>query len=614
VLLRKFIERTRMVDLEVFPQADLDRFLQALEKGATLASLEKEYNEMLSTVPFTHLRRLSGAVRSWKRRQKAMEKLKETVAASRLPAIPQSAADKAMVPHKIWALGRALRMCPRDAFDGETDWAHALEAHIDAWSGAVNLALRRGELRCMLDTDHPRAADFEAYARRREHLSDLATHRWLAIRRGEKNGALTVTFNWPRTNINSMVESIRARMGPPAQNRELEALAEELVWNDLTKTIRSMLDRRVEQEAVRCAVSLYTDLLNSPPLCDPPVGVVSVGRKNGRLGAAVVNADGGLIHGQVLDGGDGVVTQVLETFSEQSIESVVLPSTAPDKATLSALRKNLTGHYDVVTVRSAALREARLLVQKEDDAPAKELATALVLARRALDPSAEWAKIDPVAIGLAEYQNDLDQECLRDNMLEALGLHRLEQKRQGSRTPAAPRKIKRPKRVARAKLRPNPLVRSISDLRAGMTVNGIVSNITRFGVFVNLGLEEEGMIHISELSAQFVSSPEQVVSLGQHVTARVLEVDPAKKRVALTLKKDRPIQTRPDNGPRLLDANARSNMRSGLRSGPRSGLRSGPRSGLRSGMRSGPHSGRSGDERKSRSEALQQLEDLFKKG
>lgn len=598
MLLKEFIERTRMVDLGVFPKDRLSDLLHHFEQGDTLADLDGQWTDILVKVPVTHLQRLGAAAQAWRERQSAFEKLKDSLRTSQLPEPPGRAAKKAMVPHKVWALGRALKMCVREDFDDEEAWADALGAHIDAWSGSVNLALRRSELRCILDTSHPMASDFELYARRREPLSDLAGHRWMAIRRGEKAGALQVSFNWPRSSIDSMIDSMRSRMGPAASEREVGAVAEELVWNDLPTTIRALLDRRVEDEAIRSAVSLYGDLLRSAPLCDPPVGAVSVGAKDRTIGVVVVDGEGRPETSSKVDPrGDGeAAKEVLGALAGHDIECVVVPATAPDTERLTELRKSLAESYQVVPVRSAALREAREQVEEGQEGLAPEIASAMVLARRALDPGREWARIDPVSIGLAEYQKDLDERRLRESMLEALGLYRLELKKEGGvkRRKTKPRAGRRKKAARTPRLRPNPLVRSISDLRPGMTVTGLVSNITRFGVFVNLGLEEEGMIHISELSAQFVSSPEEVVTLGQQITARVLDVDAGKKRVALTLKKE---------------DNRRMNVRENRRSRPRPSVNRPQRSSHS--QRRGGGSNRNASP--SRTEALRQLEDLFKK-
>lgn len=83
----------------------------------------------------------------------------------------------------------------------------------------------------------------------------------------------------------------------------------------------------------------------------------------------------------------------------------------------------------------------------------------------------------------------------------------------------------------------DPNIRTIEDLREGMVLPGIVTNITNFGCFVDVGIKENGLVHISELADRFVSDPTEVVSLHQHVEARVLSVDIARKRVQLSLKK-----------------------------------------------------------------------------
>lgn len=79
-------------------------------------------------------------------------------------------------------------------------------------------------------------------------------------------------------------------------------------------------------------------------------------------------------------------------------------------------------------------------------------------------------------------------------------------------------------------------IKDISDLRVGMEVNGVVNNLTAFGAFVDLGIHENGLIHISQMSESFVSNPADILSINQRVTARVIEVDPQRGRIALSLK------------------------------------------------------------------------------
>ena len=82
----------------------------------------------------------------------------------------------------------------------------------------------------------------------------------------------------------------------------------------------------------------------------------------------------------------------------------------------------------------------------------------------------------------------------------------------------------------------DPNVKTINDIREGMILPGIVTNITKFGCFVDLGIKENGLIHISELADKFISDPNEVVSIHQQLEAKVIEVEISRKRIALSLK------------------------------------------------------------------------------
>lgn len=82
----------------------------------------------------------------------------------------------------------------------------------------------------------------------------------------------------------------------------------------------------------------------------------------------------------------------------------------------------------------------------------------------------------------------------------------------------------------------DPSVKTIEDLTEGQVLPGIVTNITNFGCFVDVGIKENGLVHISELSDRFISDPTQVVSIHQHVKVKVLSVDLVRKRVQLSMK------------------------------------------------------------------------------
>ena len=98
------------------------------------------------------------------------------------------------------------------------------------------------------------------------------------------------------------------------------------------------------------------------------------------------------------------------------------------------------------------------------------------------------------------------------------------------------KELKKPGRDPRKKakiLEFDNSIRSISDLKAGMKITGIVTNVTAFGAFVNIGIKENGLIHKSNLADVFVEDPAQFITLHEHVNVEVLEVDEARKRIGL---------------------------------------------------------------------------------
>ena len=82
----------------------------------------------------------------------------------------------------------------------------------------------------------------------------------------------------------------------------------------------------------------------------------------------------------------------------------------------------------------------------------------------------------------------------------------------------------------------DPNVTCVDDLEEGMILPGIVTNITNFGVFVDIGVHQDGLVHISQLADRYVRAPNDVVKLHQHVTVKVREIDYRRNRISLTMK------------------------------------------------------------------------------
>lgn len=89
---------------------------------------------------------------------------------------------------------------------------------------------------------------------------------------------------------------------------------------------------------------------------------------------------------------------------------------------------------------------------------------------------------------------------------------------------------------------------SIDDVKIGMEVPGIVTNITRFGAFIDIGVKQDGLVHVSEISHTFINEPGEALKLNQNVNVKVLEVDTVRKRIALSIKQTLPIPERKQYG------------------------------------------------------------------
>jgi uncharacterized protein len=99
--------------------------------------------------------------------------------------------------------------------------------------------------------------------------------------------------------------------------------------------------------------------------------------------------------------------------------------------------------------------------------------------------------------------------------------------------------LKKPGRDPRESFEPPKFredVTSLADLKPGMVLEGVVTNVTAFGAFVDVGVHQDGLVHISQLADRFVRDPKEVVQVGQKLQVRVLEVDLPRKRIALSAR------------------------------------------------------------------------------
>jgi predicted RNA-binding protein with RPS1 domain len=591
-----FVELTKRLNRNLYDSCERDalqKIGRALEQADGIAPLLDGNDPSLSPFPAARLCEIADAHRAFTAWKDAARELRRVLGQSGLK-LPDGAMKIASTPQELSALERAARMCQRASHPDHDAWGKALDAHVTLWRATVELALSHGSIRIeVVAADHPDADQFASHAIGKTAISEIRSYHWLGARRGERAGILGISLTLPREEIRDQAEARLASLGLSAQKRGADSILEELVWENLEAAIRVRLDHRAESESLRSASFAYLGLLTAPALKAEPVLALYVGSSSSPVGAAILDKAGEPLATRAVSAQEDLTTAIAALIEAHKPEAAVLPISASDTDRLNAAQAAL-GELPTNRVHTGALKEAREGLDVELPAA---VSAAVVLGRRAQRPTSEFGKVAPAALGLGEYSADLDPQKLDAVLSEArliAAWERRTRRKPGASGALGGSPTSRPQ-VGRTLKRLNPLVKTVRDLKPGMMVDGVVTNLTRFGAFVNIGLSTEAMIHVSQLSTEFVDEPSQVVRIGQSVTARVLEVIPEKNRIALSLK-PAPVPGERSQAPR---------RESGQQALP-------PMIETTGGPRSGPPS-QSGGDKKSRSAALADLHALFKK-
>ena len=514
----------------------------------------------------------------------------------------------------------------------------------------------------------------EMYAEYREPVHTLPSHRILAINRGEKKGALKVKLEIDHEeNCRRIYNDIHRQPSifDDCLRDAIEDGYKRLLLPALEREIRAQLTEEAEAQAIKVFGVNLLQLLLQAPLAGHTVMGLDPGYRNG-CKMAVVDATG-----QVLDHGVLQVTQ--SDRAKEAAAKTVLASIKKNHVTLISIgngtasyeteqftaelirENNLTDvHYIIANEAGASVYSASALAKEELPEYDVVIRGAVSIARRVQDPLAELVKIDPKAIGVGQYQHDVNQKELSqtlDATIESAVNHvgvdlntasaallrhiagingtiannivayrnengtfmsrrqLLKVPRLGpaaftqcagflriagaksplDNTPVHPESYKlaeailaklgfdlqdlsdknqlamlaaKSKLVDIAKLAkdldageptvkdildalvkpgrdpredlPAPLTRQaivkLSDIKPGTIMRGTVRNITDFGAFVDIGLHQDGLIHISELSKKRVKHPLDVLSIGDVLNVMVISIDEKRNRIGLSLK------------------------------------------------------------------------------
>lgn len=506
-----------------------------------------------------------------------------------------------------------------------------------------------------------------------EPVSKLANHRVLAINRGEKEGFLSVHIDIDESVCTDFIKSRIISKKPCSASKYVELAAEDsykrLIAPSVETEIRNLLTERAGEAAIKVFAKNLNGLLLQPPIKGRTVLGLDPGYRTGCKVAVVDDT------GKVLD--TGVVYCTLPNHDKEKAKAILkklilkynVDLISIGNGTASKETEILTAelikeidreiYYMVVSEAGASVYSASKLATEEFPEFDVSLRSAVSIARRLQDPLAELVKIDPKAIGVGQYQHDMNQKLLgealggvvedcvnsvgvdlntaspsllsyvaginsavakniaayreengkftdRRQLLKVakLGKKAFEQcagflrisdgKNVFDNTSVHPESydaaeellkklgytsadvadnalgdlmtriskfdinklaedcgvgVPTLRDIADALMKkgrdpredlPQPLLMSdvmgIEDLKPGMEMKGTVRNVIDFGAFVDIGVHQDGLVHISQICDRYIKHPLDVLSVGDIVKVKILDVDVKKKRISLTMK------------------------------------------------------------------------------
>ena len=551
-------------------------------------------------------------------------------------------------------------------------------------------------------------AKFQDYFDHQELLKNVPSHRALAMFRGRNEGILQLSLNAdPEAEEGSRQsyceEIIRDYLGVRFTGQPVDKWREQVIawtWKikvalHLETELMATLREKAEDEAIDVFARNLTALLMAAPAGAKNTMGLDPGLRTG-VKVAVVDNTGKLLAtdtiyphtGQM----DRAMLSIFQLIKQHNVELIAIGNGTASRET-ERFTKDVIKEIKENKPQTVVVSEAGASVYSASELAAQEfpdldvsLRGAVSIARRLQDPLAELVKIEPKAIGVGQYQHDVNQsqlarkldavveDCVNavgvdlntasvpllarvagmtktiaqnivayrdengrfdcreqlkkvprlgpkafeqcagfmriaagNNPLDASGVHpeaypvvekilqateqsiqdlmgnaglvrQLDAKQFTDEQFGLPtvqdifKELEKPGRDPRGEFKTATFaegVEEITDLKAGMILEGTVTNVTNFGAFVDIGVHQDGLVHISSLSDKFVEDPHQVVKTGNVVKVKVLEVDVARRRIALTMRLDESAVKNDGKSDRTLSAKPRSDNVRQDRSNPR---------------------------------------------
>ncbi len=541
----------------------------------------------------------------------------------------------------------------QEALQGAMDIvAERVAEEADIRSFMRDALLSRGEFK-VKEKNLKQNSEFEMYKDYKEPVAEIKPHRILAINRGEKVGELSVKIDFPDEfmlkNINHffIIEENQFLL------LAIEDSYKRLLKPSIEREVRSILSEKAEKGAIQVFSKNLGKLLMQPPLKGFIVMGIDPGIRTGSK-FAIMNKNGefaahGLFYQDKVEPSAMVLKQFVEKYKVQIIAIGNGTGFRDVEKIVAATIKtyNLDTKYTVIPETGASVYSASEIAREEFPDLDLTVRGAISIGRRLQDPISELVKIDPKSIGVGQYQHDVDQTGLAEELdhvvedcVNLIGVNlnrssysllkyvsgitsRLARKIVTYRQMKGPfnsrkmlldvpgvgpkvfeqaagfmklpdsedpldntwvhpenyevgrellkykngKKIEADKNVMKeisekfkigkttikdiieALEKPNldprddiekPTLRaevlSIEDLKEGMVLPGTVRNVVDFGAFVDIGIKNDGMVHISEIADQFIEHPLDALQVGDKVEAMVIGIDRDRDRVALSIK------------------------------------------------------------------------------